>query len=190
MITRLFAVTPLVCVTAIALVAAPRTRAQQQDQTPAPQPATAPVPSAAQSQARRSLEQQLQQRMGQVVRKRLQLTDTQFTQLQAVNLRYAGRRARLLQQERGLRQQLRQQVLRGAQADQAKVSTLLDQIMTLQESRLALTREEQRDLTPFLTPVQRARYAAIQDQVHRRITELRRQRQQRQQQRETRPPRR
>lgn len=177
-------------VMAIALFAAPCARAQQQDQAPAPQPGAAPTQPAAQSQQRRTLEQQLQQRMGQVVRKRLQLTDEQFTQLQTVNRNYAGRRAQLLQQERGLRQQLRQQVLRGDQADQAKVSALLDQIMTVQENRLALTRQEQRDLTPFLTPVQRARYAAIQEQVHRRIADLRRQRQQRQQQRGARPPRR
>ncbi|MGH7627119.1 MAG: hypothetical protein ACREOJ_17615 [Gemmatimonadaceae bacterium] len=188
--TRLHAATPLVCVAAIALFAAPRVHAQQQDQTPAPQPVATPARPAAQSQERRTLEQQLQQRMGQVVRKRLQLTDTQFAQLQAVNQRYAGRRAQLLQRERGLRQQLRQQVLRGDQADQATVGTLLDQIMTLQETRLALTRQEQRDLTSFLTPVQRARYAAIEEQVHRRIADLRRQRQQRQQQRGTRPPRR
>ena len=188
--THGYAATLLAGVMAIALFVAPRTRAQQPDQTAAPQSGAVPTQPTAQSNQRRTLEQQLQQRMGQVVRKRLQLTDEQFTQLQTVNRKYASRRAQLLQQERALRQQLRQQVLRGDGADQASVSALLDQIMTVQEDRLALTRQEQRELTPFLTPVQRARYAAIQEQVHRRIADLRRQRQPRQQQRGTRPPRR
>jgi len=188
--TRGYAATLLASVMAIALFVAPRAHAQQQDQTPAPQSGAVPTQPTALSNQRRTLEQQLQQRMGQVVRKRLQLTDEQFTQLQTVNRKYASRRAQLLQQERALRQQLRQQVLRGDGADQASVSALLDQIMTVQEDRLALTRQEQRELTPFLTPVQRARYAAIQEQVHRRIADLRRQRQPRQQQRGTRPPRR
>lgn len=126
------------------------------------------------SPARQRLERQLRQRMAQVVRTQLQLTDDQFRQLADVNRRYEARRQSLLQEERALRLELRAEVVRGAEADQQHVSTLLDQWMSVQEQRLELIRAEQRDLAKFLTPVQRAKYVALQEQLRTRINEIRR----------------
>jgi Spy/CpxP family protein refolding chaperone len=123
---------------------------------------------------RARLESQLRQRMGQVVRRQLQLSDAQFQQLSSVNRRYDERRRELLQRERGIRTALRGELQRGEQADQARVSGLLDSLMTLQQDRLDLLRQEQHDLSAFLTPVQRAKYAALEEQMRRRINEYRR----------------
>jgi hypothetical protein len=45
----------------------------------------------------------------------------------------------------------------------------------LQRQRVELFAQEQRDLAQFMTPLQRARYTALQEQVRRRVEQLRRQ---------------
>lgn len=144
--------------------------AQQPELSPVPQDTGRSV-----GPARAQLEARLRERVGQVVRNRLQLTDTQFDQLATVNQKYDGRRRALLQQERGLRVSLRGELLRDNQADQRHVDDLMDQLVSVQQNRLELFREEQRDLARFLTPVQRAKYAALQEQIRQRTNELRRQ---------------
>jgi hypothetical protein len=56
---------------------------------------------------------------------------------------------------------------------------LLDQALKIQRDRLDLTEREQRELSTFLNPIQRAKYFAIQDELRRRMEELREQRQRR-----------
>lgn len=143
-------------------------------QTP---PQVAPVAvdtsDAAPSPERARLEAQLAERTAQVVRKQLQLTDSQFTQLQQVNRKYEPTRQQLNAHERYLRLSLRAELALGAQADQSKVNDYLDQLGQVQQSRLEVFRNEQQDLGTFLTPVQRAKYAAIQEQIRNRLTKMR-----------------
>ena len=164
--------------------------AAQQDTTPVPD--TAAAPGAATPQ-RRQLEQQLRLRLGQVVRRQLQLTDEQYAQLQAVNRKYEAPRRDLNQRERYLRLSLRAEIQLGNKADQAKVAAYLDQLADAQESRLQIFRQEQKDLAGFLTPVQRAKYAALEEQLRKRVTQMRQRQFQRQQARRARgasqPPR-
>mgnify|MGYP001557720868 CR=1 FL=1 len=134
-----------------------------------------PDTSAAAPGARRRalLEQQFRLRLGQVVRQQLQLTDDQYAQLQRVNQKYEAPGRELNQRERYLRLSLRAELRLGQQADQSKVSGYLDQLSQVQQSRLQLFRDEQRDLAGFLTPVQRAKYSAIQEQLRKRLTQMR-----------------
>ena len=134
-------------------------------------------PGAAEPQA--GLEQQFQERLAQVVRRRLNLNDSQMQQLANVNRRYERERMMLLRDERRARQALRTEVLAGDSANQSKVGELLDQLLRIQRQRLDITEREQRDLAAFMTPTQRAQYFGIQDQLRRRLEELRDQRQQR-----------
>ena len=101
-------------------------------------------------------------------------------QLGEVNNRFERDRMILLRDERRVRQSLRAEVLAGDSANQSKVSGLLDQALKIQQRRLELTAEEQRELSAFMTPVQRAKYFAIQDDLRRRMEELRQNRQERQ----------
>jgi hypothetical protein len=64
-----------------------------------------------------------------------------------------------------------------SEPNQQHVSTLLDTSLQLQKQRIALVEEEQKDLARFMTPVQRARYIALQQQFRRRAQELSRQNQ-------------
>lgn len=130
---------------------------------------TMPPPRTAQGVPRESLEARVRSRMTQVVRTQLGLTDEQARRLAATNQRLDGRRRALVNQEREARASLRVQLDRGDSANAAQVSTLLDRMLQLQRSRLELMEEEQRDLATFLTPVQRARFLGLQEQVRQRL---------------------
>ena len=128
-----------------------------------------------------ALELQFRQRLAEVVRRRLNLNDGQMRQLGQTNDKFERQRMQLLREERRVRQALRAEVLAGDSADQPKVAGLIDQTLRIQRQRLDLTENEQRELATFMTPMQRAKYFGIQDQLRRRMEELREQRQQRQQ---------
>ena len=148
---------------------APPLFAQRLNQPP-PQPG---------AQGQRGLELQFRQRLADVVRRRLNLNDSQMRQLGTVNDRFERDRMRLLRDERQVRQALRAEVLAGDSADQAKVASLLDRALQIQRERLDVTEREQRELSTFMTPLQRAKYFAIQDELRRRMEEMREQRQRR-----------
>jgi protein CpxP len=135
----------------------------------APQAATEKAPNA----RRQRLEQQLRQRTGEVVKRRLALSDDQMLKLQATNRQFEGQRTDLLRRERETRQALRAQLMSGDTANQAKVSQLLDQQLQLQRQRIDLVQNEQRELGKFLTPVQRAKYFGLQNEIRKRAQALR-----------------
>lgn len=125
---------------------------------------------------RQQMERQLRQRLWRVAREQVGLTDAQMTKLGETNRRYDARRRSLNQQERAERSVLHQQILAGDRADQARIATSLDRLLQLQRQRVDLQAEEQRELSGFMTPLQRARFAALQEQVRRRVEALRRER--------------
>jgi periplasmic protein CpxP/Spy len=123
---------------------------------------------------RARLEQRVRTRLAQEVRARLQLNDDQMRRLGETNERYEARRRELLRQERVLRSGLRDEMQK-ASPDEQRVARLLDELLGIQRRRLDLVEQEQRDLAAFMTPTERAKYLVLQDQVRRRIEELRRQ---------------
>jgi len=126
-----------------------------------------------------ALERQFRERLAEVVRRRLNLDGTQMRQLRQVNERIERDRMGLLREERQVRTSLRAEVLAGETADQGKISQLLDDALRIQRRRLDLIEAEQRALSAFMTPIQRAQYFAIQDDLRRRLEDIRQQRQQR-----------
>jgi Spy/CpxP family protein refolding chaperone len=128
---------------------------------------------------RQMLEQRLRERTGEIVQRRLQLTDAQMKQLQLVNRQFEQQRGLLITREREIRRDLRAEILSGEKANQQKVSQLLDQTMQLERERLDLMQSEQRELAKFLSPVQRAKLFGLQNELRRRAQELRGRTQQR-----------
>jgi protein CpxP len=165
-------VAALAIIAFVAVVPGSPLAAQRVDRLPAR--AGAPV------QERGGLERQFRERLAEVVRRRLNLNDAQMRQLGQVNDRFERQRMLLLRDERQVRQALRAEVLAGDSANQSRVSDLLDQALKIQQRRLDLTSQEQHDLSAFMTPVQRAMYFGIQDDLRRRMEELRQNRQDRQ----------
>ena len=122
---------------------------------------------------RAELEQRLRQRTAEVVRRRLELNDDQMARLATVNQQLDKQRMALVGEERQARIALRTEMQAGNGANQQKVATLLDQMLRLQRRRLELVENEQRELAKFLTPVQRAKYFGLQNEIRQRMQELR-----------------
>lgn len=125
---------------------------------------------------RAELEKRFQQRVETMVRQRLQLTDDQASKLREVASRTEAARRTLRRDEMIARRAMREELLAGDNANEAKVSELLDQMPRFERRRLDLLEQEQRELARFLSPVQRARYFALQDELRRGMQELQRRR--------------
>ena len=121
---------------------------------------------------RETLERQFRQRSEQVVRERLNLNDDQVARLRSVNANIGAQRNSLLEQERSVRTDLRDELAKGSSADQARVSQLMGQAHDLQGKRFALQQDEQQQLSGFMTPVQVAQYVGLQAQIRQRIREM------------------
>ncbi|HXG70068.1 MAG TPA: Spy/CpxP family protein refolding chaperone [Gemmatimonadaceae bacterium] len=124
---------------------------------------------------RAALEQQFRERTAEMIRTRLKLTERQMEQLQQVNVRYAPQLNRLSVQERQTRRALRTEISAGDSANQNRIGDLLETSLRVQRERLGIIESEQRELAAFLTPLQRARYLALQAQMRKRAEELTRQ---------------
>jgi hypothetical protein len=122
------------------------------------------------------MEQQLRRNLWQIAKQRVGLSDAQMAQLERTSGKYDQRRRALAVEERSQRQVLRQELIADTKADQDRVAKALDRVHQLQRERVDLQIEEQREFATFMTPVQRAKYAALQEQVRRRVDALRRQR--------------
>lgn len=140
----------------------------------AQQGAAPPVPAEPRAPGRAQLEQRLRQRLGAIVREQLGLNDTQVGQLGQVNARFEQERRGIAQRERELRLQLRDELQGGDAANQERVARALDRLLEVQRTRIDVLQREQQELAKFLTPVQRAKYLVLQDQVRRRLEDVRR----------------
>lgn len=123
--------------------------------------------------ARAELERRFRERTAQVVRRRLELNDDQMAKLQASNQQFDQKRMALVAEERQTRQALRAELMAGNGANQQKVNGLLDQLLRLQRRRLDIVDNEQRELGKFMTPVQRAKYFGLQNEMRSRMQQLR-----------------
>jgi len=124
---------------------------------------------------RAQLERRFRQMLYQVTRRRVGLTDEQMNRLMPINQRFETQRRAIVRQERETRLALRDAMRDSTHADQPRITGYLDKLVELQQQRVALVAQEQRDLAEFMTPLQRARYTALQEQVRRRIEQMARQ---------------
>ncbi len=120
------------------------------------------------------LEQRVRERFAMVVRNQLRLDDRQMRQLGEVSRKFEGRRRDLNGRERTARDVLRTEVAADKNADNPRVASALQEILGIQKERGAILEDEDKELSGFLTPVQRARWFALQDQLRRRVEEMRR----------------
>ena len=121
---------------------------------------------------REELESEFRRRFAQVVRIRVGLTDEQMQKLGPMNERHALARRRLQIDEQATRMEL-QFALRGETPADTTVNRLLGHMIEIQKQRVQLMETEQRDLATIMTPVQRARFMALQEQLRRQMDERR-----------------
>jgi Spy/CpxP family protein refolding chaperone len=163
----------LVTATAMASLTAPL-RAQQ--------PAAAPparVPDGRRgpdSAGRARLEGDVRRGFARAVRQRVGLSDDQIAKLRPVSQRYEQQRRQLQIEERDTRMSLRQAMRDERTADAKQVDGLLHKMVEIQQRRARLLESEQRDLAAIMSPFQRAKYMALQEQVRRRLEQMRQRR--------------
>lgn len=122
---------------------------------------------------RAQLEQQVQRRLAQMMQRRLGASDAQMTKVRDINVKYADKRRMLLDQERDIRIALREEVIGGDSSHQAHVADLLDRMLKAQRQRIDVLEQEQHDLAGVLTPMQRATYIGLEEQLRQRLEGLR-----------------
>ena len=122
---------------------------------------------------REQMELRVRMRLANLLRTRLGLTDDGMRQLSEVNQRFDRQRRDLLRREMMTRRTVREEVLKGDSADNARVEQLMKEQFKIEHERIDLTEAEQVELSKFLTPVQRARYLGVQEQVRREMDQLR-----------------
>lgn len=125
-------------------------------------------------QNREQMEQRVRMRLANLLRTQLGLTDEEMRQLSDVNQRFDRQRRDLNRREVMTRVTLRQEVLKQDSANAGRIEQLLSDQFTIERERIDLTEAEQRELSKFLTPVQRARYLGVQEQMRREMDQLRR----------------
>lgn len=122
---------------------------------------------------RNALAKALRERWQQIVHDKLALTDVQMRQLQETTRHFNAQRQTLNKEEREIRKEMRDQVTGVTPTDDKHLAAMIDTVLDLQRQRLELTRNEQRELSLFLTPLQRVKYLALQEQLRQQIERLR-----------------
>lgn len=122
---------------------------------------------------RQQMEQQIRNRIGNQLKKGLNLSDDQFAKLQATNKKFEEKRHLLNEQERDARMAMRDLMISGDTTNAAKVTAGLDRILLIARQRFDVVEQEQKELAGYLSPMQRARFLGMQEQMRRRIEDLR-----------------
>lgn len=113
------------------------------------------------------------ERLAAAVQRQLGLTTEQATRLRASTREFAAERDRLNRDERVVRLELRAAVMAGDSTNQPRIARLLDDLVRVQRRRVDLLANEQTELASFLTPLQRARFLALQERALRAAQQAR-----------------
>lgn len=122
---------------------------------------------------RAEMEQNFRARLANLLKTQLGLNDEGMRQLSEVNQRFDRQRRDLLRREMMTRRSIRDEVMKGDSANTTRVEQLMAEQFKIERERIDLTEAEQRDLAKFLTPVQRAKYLGVQEQIRREMDQLR-----------------
>lgn len=121
---------------------------------------------------RDSLEGRVRERMTEVLTRQLALSDEQARRLSAVAQRLEPRRRALVAEELAVRAALRAQIAAGDSARDTEVTGLIDRMLKVQRARVELLESEQQELSSFLSPMQRAKYLGLEEQMRLRMQEV------------------
>ena len=118
-----------------------------------------------------SVRQRIEERFASRVQSQLGLTNEQTAKLKATNQAYSGRRREMRDRAMRLREALAKQLQPGVAANQDSVAKLTDAVIDLKMSSAQLTRDEMKDVSKYLTPVQRARLLVMRERFMERVRE-------------------
>ena len=120
---------------------------------------------------RQALQRQVREAFAKVVRRQLNLNDEQMQSLQRVDAKFEQQRRTLLREERQTRVDLLA-AMSDSTPDQTQIARQLDALIDAQRKRADVLAAEQKELSSFLTPLQRAKYFAVKERLNRRLQQL------------------
>ncbi len=132
------------------------------------------APLTAQGAGPRALELRrlIEERFTARVREELGLTDEQAGRMTEVVGGYFGKRRGMEVEERRLRAALAGELRPGVAADKDRVAKLTDQLLDLKVRYVESYRDEVRELSRFLDPVQRAQFLILRERLLDRIQQV------------------
>jgi hypothetical protein len=119
------------------------------------------------------LRQRIEQRFGERLREELGLSDEQASRLRIALATLAAKRRGMEQDERRMRQALAYQLRPGIAANADSVARLVDALTSHRVAYAQTFRDEMRELSTILNPVQRGQYLMLRDRLMQRAEELR-----------------
>jgi LTXXQ motif family protein len=119
------------------------------------------------------LRQRIEERFTARVQEELGLSDDQTTKLRSTAREYATRRRELEAQEGDLRSALAAQLRPGVAADQNRVAELTSKLVDLRVAYAQSFRDEMREHSKYLSPVQRAQLYVMRERLLQRVQEVR-----------------
>jgi periplasmic protein CpxP/Spy len=123
-------------------------------------------------EANAPLRQQVQLAFRNRVRQELNLDQPKMRRLNQTEQGFNKQRNELLQTERQTRLALLAAMQDSAGPDQPKIDQYINQLTQVQRKRAELVEAEQKELSSFLTPLQRAQYLSLKERLNRRLQEL------------------
>jgi protein CpxP len=118
-----------------------------------------------------SLRHQIEERFASRVQEQLGLTNEQTAKLRSTSQKFGVRRRELQTRERRVREALSGQLQPGVAANQDSVAKLTDAMIELKLASVQNSRDEMRELSKYLTPVQRARLFVMRERFDRHVKE-------------------
>jgi dsDNA-specific endonuclease/ATPase MutS2 len=122
------------------------------------------------------LRRRVRQRVAQRIQQDLNLTPDQMQRLRGTVGTYADRRRHLEARQRSLREALGGQLRPGLAATPDSVARLTDELLDVRVRYAESFRDEQRELSRYLDPVQRAKLMLLRERLTNRVQEFRRRR--------------
>lgn len=119
------------------------------------------------------LRQAIEQRFGERLKEELGLTDEQAGKVRVAMATIAAKRRILQEEEQRLRMALAVQLRPGVAANSDSVAKLVDALTNQRVAFAQSFREEMRELSTILTPVQRGQYLILRDRLMAQAQELR-----------------
>jgi hypothetical protein len=119
------------------------------------------------------LRAQIEQRFNERVTQELNLNTDQATKLRATQERFGTRRRDVMQQQLARRRALDNQMQPGIAANSDSVRKLMDGIQAGRTEMVKIEQDQDREMSGYLTPVQRARYQQMRERLMQRVGEMR-----------------
>lgn len=120
----------------------------------------------------RQLRDRIERVFNERVQQDLNLTSDQATKLRTTQELYSGRRRTLLQQQQDRRRAIDDQMQPGIAANQDSLRKLLDAQRSGRAELSKIEQDEDREMSGYLTPVQRARYQQMRGRLMQRVMEM------------------